>query len=480
MYQGKFDKDTPEIPVQQEPAMEEVEFVRPVRRQRKKKKPIRTRTLVFWTCVLSFVLLAAIAICIGLGFLKDWLINFEYESTLPETKSQAVYDQLFADPQWETVYALSNTADTKFENSKAYATYMKNIVGDEELRLVKVSAGLSQNHKYEIRMGAKKLAAFTLLDSKTPDGKKDLVLGDVEIVYERKESCTVLTVPGATVKINGVALDSSYVIKTVKSNAPDYLPAGNRGYETVLYRVEDLMIAPEVTVTDASGAAIAMDYDKATKAYSHFIGSEEITDVEQGRLIDTTKIYCEYMIGKVGKTKLQQYFDASSQVYKTITGLDTWMQSYKSYRFGEATVTEYYRYSDTLYSARVKMTLYVTRKDAEQTEKEYPVYSTFIMENQDGVWKAIDMLNISIQDITTFVQLRYYDTDGKTLLHTEMVDATTKSLVPPPVIAPEGKQVGWSNRVNKFLVDENGNMAIPADYTLEPMNLYAVFSNKEA
>ena len=496
MYQGKFEQDNPTPATQETEAMptsdttaEELEFQRPVRRQRKKKKPMRTRDLIFWICVLSFVLVAFIALSIFLsGVATPWLKNFEREAQLPKTTSQAIYDQLFADPDWEQIYRLAKEPNTKFENSKAYASYMDQLVGNEALRLVKVSAGLSNGYKYEIRMGNQKVAGFTLQDSTTADGKKDLVLGDVEIVYDRKEYCTILTVPGATVLVNGVALDNSYIVKTVTTNAPEYLPAGVRGYETVLYRVGNLLVAPEVVVKIDNGVFAAMDYDEETKLYSHFIGSAEITDAESARLVDVAKVYCKYMIGQANKTTLQQYFDSTCDAYKTMTGIDKWMQSYKSYNFDTATITEYYRYSDTLYSARVQMTLRVIRKD--DTVKEYPLHSTFILQEQNGVWKAINMLNLSIQQKQTSVRLTYIDVDGEKVLLNEMVDADSKTLTTPTVDTPEGKQLGWYTKTVKengnttmslkFQPDENGNVTLPDDYALEPMVLYARLAAKEA
>jgi hypothetical protein len=202
------------------------------------------------------------------------------------------------------------------------------------------------------------------------------------------------------------------------------------------------------------------------------------TDAENQALVNAAQVYCKYMIGKANKTTLQQYFDPSSDSYKTMTSVDKWMQSYKSYAFAPASITEYYRYSDTLYSARVEMTLNVTRKD--DTVKEYPLHSTFILQQQDGQWKVINMLNLSIQQQKTSVLLNYYDASGKTLLLSEMVDADANSLTPPAVDVPEGKQLYWSNRVNMFPADENGKITFPDDYTLEPTDFYAVLQKKEA
>lgn len=487
MYQGKFEHDNPDTQATNTSPAEEMEFVRPVRRQRKKKKPMRTRDLIFWICVLSFVLVSVLALsifsCVGV---IPWLENFEYEAALPAAKSQSVYDQLFADPDWESIYKLAKEPNTKFENSASYAAYMEQLVGDTELRLVKGSAGTSGNYKYEIRMDKTKIASFTLLDSTTADGQKDLVLGDVEIIYERKEFCNILTIPGPTVFVNGVALDDSYVIKTESTNATEYLPAGVRGYETVLYRVDNLLVPPEVTVKIENGTFAAMDYDKDAKLYSTPITFAAITDAESNTLINTAQVYCKYMIGKANKTTLQQYFDSTSQAYKTMTSIDKWMQSFTGYHFGEATITEYYRYSDTLYSARVEMTLFVTRKNG--SDKEYPLHSTFIMENQGGVWKAINMLNLSIQQTKATVRLTYFNDD--TMLLDEMVDANIHTLTTPAVEVPEGKQLGWYIKtVDKngktimkqvFQPDENGLVTLPEDYTLEPMVLYARISTKEA
>jgi len=398
-----------------------------------------------------------------------------------------VFDQLFANPDWEYIYKLAKETDTKFEDGKAYAAYMEQLVGDQELRYVKISAGLSNDHKYEIRLDGKKLAGFTLLDSTAADGKKDLTLGDVEIVYERKESCTVLTVPGATVKINGVALDDRFVVKTVSTNASEYLPAGIKGFESVLYRVEGLLVNPEVTVTAENGEAIALDYDKDTKAYSHFIGSVAITEAEETVLIDTLQAYCKYINGPASKASLQSYFDTTSDYYKIIPSKnDLWMQDNKGYHFDDATITEYYRYSDTLFSARVKMSMFVTRKD--NSEKEYPVHATLIMELQDGTWKATNLLNLSIQQTEASVRLTYFD--GDKLLLDEMVDADSNTLTTPTVDIPEGKQLGWYTKtVNEngnttmsliFQPDENGKVTLPEDYTLEPLVLYARLTAKEA
>ena len=141
------------------------------------------------------------------------------------------------------------------------------------------------------------------------------------------------------------------------------------------------------------------------------------------------------MIGQASCATLKNYFDSTSDVYYTMTHIDKWMQSYKGYKFEDAVVTDFYSYTDNLYSARVDMSLLVTRKD--NTVKDYPLHSTFIMEKQGSSWKVIDMLNLNIQEQTVSVKLTFMNEDQ--LIKTEWVSADVKALTLPTVTAPAGE-----------------------------------------
>jgi hypothetical protein len=183
------------------------------------------------------------------------------------------------------------------------------------------------------------------------------------------------------------------------------------------------------------------------------------------------------MIGK-NKGNLRKYFDSSKPTYSTITSNETWMQSYSSYRFGDAEVSEYYRYSSKLYSARIKMILYVTRGNG--SVKEYDLDTTFFLEKQGDSWKVIEMTNVHVQEQMTDIRLTYMVDDK--VLFTEMVASDSRSITTPEVPAVEGKTfAGWFTKT----VDAEGNTKMSLAFApnednkvslsseLEPMVVYA-------
>jgi hypothetical protein len=207
-----------------------------------------------------------------------------------------------------------------------------------------------------------------------------------------------------------------------------------------------------------------------------------ISDDEYNVVLSAAKAYSDFMIaGSYGFTK---YFDTNSQIYKTITGGMIIRQKYASYKFLEEKITDYYQYSDTLFSAKINLVAEITRKDG--TVKEYEVDSTFIFDKSSGKWIVHDMVNLDIQEQVTMVRLTYKDAEGNEL-SSELVDAASKRLVTPTITIPEGKTfMGWYEETTdaqgnidltpRFTPDANGNVTVVE--TLEPMVLVPQF--KEA
>ena len=225
-----------------------------------------------------------------------------------------------------------------------------------------------------------------------------------------------------------------------------------------------------------------LDYDSQTRCYSVDAGSPEITDEHRNTLIDAAETYCKYMIGDASRTALRKYFDSRSEIYQTITQNTTWMQNYASYKLGTAEISDYYCYSDEYYSARVALTLKVTRKDG--SIKEYQLDNTFFLKKAGDQWKVWEMINSNPQDTVTAVRLSFVVDDQ--VIHTEMVDAQSSKLTLPQVTVPEGKTfTGWfTQRVDEngittmelaFEPSEDGTVRLPSDSQLEPMTLYALY-----
>lgn len=450
---------------------------------RKKRRGV-VGTVIFYTLYAALILAFVVGMHFAMTALEDWLVSFE--ASQPKVKSQQVFEQLFADPNWAELYTMAGMEDTVYEDKDNYAAYMEQKTAGQELTFLETSAGIDRTKKkYNVKAGAEKIATFTLTDttggqSEVPDWQLDRV----EVFFTREQSCTVRAIPGCTVLINGVALDDSHIIKSVSTTAEKYLPEGIHGYRMMEMRIDGLMTAPEVTVLDESGKEIGLVYHEDTCTYSYDRPTPMMGDNEYQALLTAAQTYCEYMIGAADKAELKGFFDADSQIYNTIVSNDTWMQNYTGYAFGTETITEFYRYADSLYSARVKLTLDVTRKNG--TVKQYELDSTLFLTKSEEDWLVTEMTNVDVQQQTTLVRLTYRN--GAETLESLMADANSSSLTPPSVTAPEGQIFsGWfyetlgedgsKTMTLAFLPDETGNVSL-GGATLEPMTLYALFESE--
>lgn len=452
---------------------------------------VRVGTVVFYTVYLLIILAFLIGMSFVLKALQGWLVDFE--ASQPDHRSEEVFAQQFAQPDWAELYAMAGLQDTPFEGVDSYAAYMDRVVGDAPITMVETSAGLSGGKKYVVRAGLGEdrwynFATFTLEDRKAEEDLiSDWQLGKVELFtydpkapqsmgFQRQEGYRFLVGPEHTVYINDVALDESFLQRTEATVAEGYLPEGIHGWRMMEYRVDGLLTMPVVKVLDAAGKTVELRHDETDHLFSVELSVPEISDDLRDTVVTTAQVYCKYMIGAVGSGALRERFDSSTGIYKTITTNTTWMQNYKGYDFGEATVTDYYGYSEDLFSAKVSLALNVTRPDG--TVKVYDLGSTFFLQKQEGKWKCIEMTNVDVQEKTSQVRVSYMD--GDTVLLSQLVDGDSKFLTPPQVTAPEGKTfLGWYVEAGKLETTDTGLIALPSGYRLEPMTVYAMFGAAE-
>ncbi len=413
------------------------------------KKKIRVGSIVFYILFFLFIAAFAVGVSMALNWLDDWLIR--YEASQPTVKNEEVFSQLFGDPNWEKLYEMAKEEDTIYENSQTYAAYMEEKVGNESLTWLETSAGLSGDKKYIVRLGNEKVATYTLTNTAAEDDPMaQWELGEVEIFYTRTQDVTVQLLPGYTVHINGVALDDSFTIRTTSTVVEEYLPEGIHGYRTMVQYIDGLLMHPEVSVRDSQGNEAELVYDSETNTYTQTAVYEELIAPVKNTIVGAAQVYGKYMIEAVGSRSLREYFDSQSEIYKKITSVERWAQRHTGYDFTEPEITGYFRYSDTLCSAQIKMTMLVTRPNG--TVKEYPLDTTYFMERKDdGKWYVVDLTYVDVQEQITQVKLRYV-VDGREV-HSEMVDTHATSVTLPEVTAPEGKEfLGWFMKT----VDEKG------------------------
>ncbi|MBE6923850.1 MAG: hypothetical protein E7466_01240 [Ruminococcaceae bacterium] len=504
MYQGKFvNKDA--TPRKKHPTVDQAQLLAQGDDADKKAKPKHSKvgTIIFYSFYGLLILSFIVGMIILMNWLQSWLV--EFEASQPDQRSQSIFQAHFASPDWVKLYGMADSCEGRtFDSAEEYAAFMAEHTAGAEITMIKTSAGTSGGKKYIARAILSNgsyldFATFTLMDRKAEGAViSDWQISEIALYVLVKEvapkpeapsySYTFLIQTGNTVYVDGTPLDDSHIIRTVTTKAEEYLPEGVHGYQTTLLQIDGLTAEPAVVLKDANGAEIPMTYDASTGTYTQDLTLAAAGDTETSAALNAATVYCKYMIRASAAGELKSCFDTGSEIYKTITRTDSWMQGYKSYAFDEnQTVANYYRYTDSLFSAKVSMVLNVTRKDG--SIKVYDLDTTFFLELQDGKWKVIDMTNVDVQEQSVTVRITYLQTDG-TLIHTELLDAASKSLATPAVTASEGQTFrGWATKSigaegeNVYTViyqpDDSGTVRLPSDKLLEPTILYAIFTAPE-
>lgn len=468
MYRGKFSKSAV--------------------RQETKGRP-RVGTIVFYSIYGAFIAAVIAALLVALNFLQDWLVR--YEASQPEHKAQQVFEDLFSSPDWENLYDLAHIADTPYENKDTFVTYMTEKVGNAALTYEETAAGLSGDRKYIVSLAGEKVATFTLTggsDLQTEIANWEL--GTVDLFFQRTQSILVEKLPEHTVYINGAALDDSHTIRKIYTAAEDMLPEGIHGCRLEQQYLEGLLLQPEITVKDANGNPVTMAKDPETGILTPVLPeAEPMTQAERERILDAAKAYSLFLVRKITKGELANYFDKTTTIYKDIVTAEAYVQPFDRHEFltDENAVQDFYRYNDSLFSARVVMTMRQFR--AGWKTKDFHMNTTFFFtKNEDGTYLITDLTNVAMQEIKQEVRLTFCN--GDSVIASQLVDATATTLTLPSVTAPQSQHLkGWAIRENDgqgqitmtivLTPGEDGVAQLDPQKPLEPMTLYPVFEKEK-
>ena len=467
-------------------AARQTQTVRQVQPASKKKGP-RVGGMIFYTLYFLMIAVFAVGMLFILNRLDNWLVA--YEASQPTTKSQEIFDQYFADPDWGELYRLSGAKDTPYEGAEQYVAYMAEKVGDAELTYLETSAGTSGDKKYLVRLGEQNIASFTLSgQTERITDIPDWHLGQVDLVFDRAEGYRIQKREGHTAYVNGAPLDDSFTIQMATTKAEEYLPIGVSAGRTYIQEIDGLMVRPTVTINDQSGQPVEVDYDEELGMFVETSVGGDIPDDVRAQAVGAAETYGKLMIKAAQPRDLAKYYDTSGDAYKAIYDLwrkeSTWFNSGSSYKLMNESVSEYCRYSDTLCSARVSLSVDVYRSDG--SVKSYPIDTTFFLTLKNDKWMAYQMTNEEVQ--IPIGQVRLIFMNGETELDRGFYDTDSRELLTPVVAAPEGKVfAGWVQETTDengrkqlnlvFTPDETGLVAIPSGATLEPMTLYAYFED---
>lgn len=454
------------------------------------QKSSKAGTAIFYTIYVLVILIFIGGTFFTLNWLRGWLED--YELAQPAPKSQEVFDEYFANPDWAQLYSMANIENTAYEGSEQYVAYMQEHAAGKQLDYVETSAGLSLDTvKYIVRLDGEKIATFTLKDTSGSRASiPDWNLGTVELFFHRQQGYLIQKLDGHTAYVNGVALDDSFTIQIASTKAEEYLPIGVSGVRTCIQSISGLMALPEVKVYNQTGEELPVIYDEATGTFIEQTTENTMPDEEREVAINALRAQAEFMINASGaRANVAKYYDGSSKVFTEITNMakELWMNHDNGHRFLNEKIDGYCKYSDDLFAVHISMTMNVTYADGNTGD--YDISQSLFFTKKNGKWVCYEKTNENVFEPVGEVRLTFMN--GTEELYSNFFETDAIALQTPVVSAPEGKKFsGWvredfDDAGNKkltlvFVPDEAGAVTLTGGSALEPMTLYALFETADA
>lgn len=434
------------------------------------RRKVRTSTLIFYTAYVMLILFFAAGLWMHLNRLEQTLT--EYELAQPEPKSEAVFQELFRDPDWTALYAQAHLEDTKFEGCDAFAVYMTETVGDQPLSYQEIPTEDPDFRAYTVLAGSTPIGSYTLVTA--PVTPIQWELGEVTLLRDFSEQVRVLKRSTHTVYINGISLDDSYTVHTTAVCDVEYLPRGVYNLWLHTQSVTGLMTEPTVTAIDAQGQNLDVTYDAVTDTYIVAGAIDEPTQDEQQFAVEALEQYVKFKTDRFELTTLDGFFDLESEFCTGLEESELWISANLDPTFSDPQITGFFRHSENIFSIWVDMTAFILRNNG--TLQEFPLSQTMIFRKNAEGWLCIGTSDRTGDVLDPRVRITFLN--GDMLISSELYPQNSAVLTTPLLSIDNGsKLIGWecAETGDFFTPDEKGVLHLFDGAALKPMTLYAQF-----
>jgi len=228
----------------------------------------RARFIMTWLIIILVVLMIwMVALTVLSMVLK------EYESVRPKYKAEEIFREYFLTADAEKIVEYGSAEVTKFEKRSAAYDYFAGILGSGELSYQEVISADASVKMYAVSVNDITFGYFTVgygTETTRILGLAYPVLDCISVNITPVNGTTVFAPKSARVEINGVTVDSSYIVgDPVVLSETEYFPKDNEAARTMVnYAVDGLFGKPVVTVTGNDGTVYNLSYDTAACSYS--------------------------------------------------------------------------------------------------------------------------------------------------------------------------------------------------------------------
>lgn len=327
--------------------------------------------------------------------LNGWLSN--YENSRPGHYAEKIFEEYYESRDFKKLIEASEIKVSEFENEENISEYYKRICNGKEISYSESSGeNKSDTIKYFVSNGEYKFSSFTIKKSdKTSKGGYPvyellnielLCYADGQVIAEIPENYKLF--------VNSISVDEEYLEESeIETESCRHMPSGVRGIYYNRYKINDLVGQVEVSVCDSFGNAAEISYDEEKHVYKAQILYDDSIEAEHGEfIIEATKEYAKYMQSDSVFNAVKKYFDPSSDLYVNIkTAENYFVLDHSGYYFEDVKLSEFYRYDDNTFSARISLVHALTR-DGMEDYKDH-IDKTLYLRVVNGQYLIYDSFN---------------------------------------------------------------------------------------
>ena len=358
-----------------------------------KRKTVR-KFPIFYLCLLLFVLLAAVAVFIGIRILTDWLAD--YEQSLPKHVAEEVFSEWYQGDFAEKLLKKVDFSVSPFESMGDAADKLKEKIGGNEITFGSVSTGMSDDKKYNVRAGDAKISSFTLKKTgeKSKHGSDLYSLAEMKVFLDQPVKKEILVPDGYSLMLNGKNVGDDYRTETgIETTSCDHMPEGVNGLTYSRYCVSSLLREGswEVLSPDGRQCGIALD-PKENCPRAQIVYDEALEKEMSEYVVTAAKKYAAFMEMDGTRGSVLPYFEPGTPLYEGISTVEYYFViDHTSYDFENVTSGEFFAYDENTFSCRVAFT-HVLRKPGMPDFRD-PLDYTFYLRKVNGTYLIYDCCN---------------------------------------------------------------------------------------
>ena len=348
-----------------------------------KNKPLFYK--IYFSVVAAFLCL----LIIGLFVLNSYLKS--YEAAQPVGFVNNLVTEYIEKREFEKFAKDYDIGLSKYESQDALNSAFDKIVGDKALSVSTSGKKLDGfDEVYNVKADDDVLLTLYLKksDKSGKFGIKGYKVGKADFDSSLSKSYIINTSSDIRLTVNGIEVEASDRISLelpgiLKEKLGDKVAVTHQSFTLSGFLTDEF----ELKAFDKDGKEIEVKNENGIYTVSQAISEDELNTLKD-RALAATQGYAKFMQDDAALGSISQYFDTTTEFYDYIRKTEIWVWDHTGYTFENLEFLEPHKYTDTLYSCRVKFTH--TLKLGANTYEDYFDKYVYLEKGANGL-KVIDM-----------------------------------------------------------------------------------------